>query len=221
MTTAERDLWFAKAHRLEEDRLTLLRLLSTFSETRLRLNGTAGGLVESPEYLSIERRIMRELTTLNERQNGYIAEMMAFEPERDSESGHLGGIAGDLAFTRRSGTQEAALLNGRRTPVIAGTLMADVLRVAEQRRVNVRTLIESIIRKHLHGASWHEGLHFTDRLRDRLRLGPADCHTLARDLRVPLTKVTVALRGLRSRGYARYTGPRGSRNRVWVSLEEL
>jgi GTP-sensing pleiotropic transcriptional regulator CodY len=160
VTADERDLWFAKAHRLEEDRLQLLRLLETLAETRLRLNDMAGGLTEAPEYRAVERRVMEQLTTLNDRQNGYIAEMMAFEPTRDGESGHLGGLAGDLAFVRRSRTREAALLNGRRGPVIAGMLLADVEQSAAECGQSAREWVEGAIRARLSGraAAKPEGL---------------------------------------------------------------
>lgn len=221
MISDERQLWFTKAHRLEEDRLTLLRLLETLSETRLRLNGTAGGLAEAPEYLAVERRVMAELAQLNDRQNGYIAEMMAFEPQRDAESGRLGGLAGDLAFVKRSRTREAVMLNGRRAPVIASALLTDVERLAEQRKMSVRTWVERALRQVIYsGAMVSREETLTERIRQTLQEQPMTFAGLARHLDTSSIRVKYALDNLRRQGRIIYAGPRGGRNHLWVSAEE-
>jgi hypothetical protein len=219
VTGDESRLWFEKAHRLEEDRSTLLDLLETLASVRMRLNGTAGGLAEMLEYRAIERRVMAELTALNERQNAYIAEMMAWTPHRDEESGHLGGLAGDLEFIRRNRTREAAALNGQ-TARVSGLLLADAQRYASEQNMSVRTWIESAIRRALKPGANPSRETLTERLRVRLKGAPASAKRLAEEFALPHPIISHALRHLTWRGLARYSGPHGSREHPWVSLEE-
>jgi hypothetical protein len=216
-TTPARDLWLAKAARLEEDRRTLLRLLERMADTRVRLNGSADGLVTSAEFEAVEAHIRAALTALNERQNGYIAEMMEFEPMRDEMSGRLGGmLAGDVLFSRNLDLDVARALRGHQLPVISRGLLADVEQIAEKHGVGVRFWIEETLRARI----WSRAAGKPEGVQEAVRRlvteeGPLTVHQVRDRLGIPRKSASNALSKLQAHGKVACIP-----GRLWISTEE-
>jgi len=215
MTALSADLWTTKAARLEEEKATLRRVWEVLADAEMRLHRHYDWL--APTLAQVERA----MSEANQAQEDHIDRAHGFEPFRDGESGRKGGLAGDLAFLQAMETPEVRELQGARIPVLSRALLADVRSAAKDACVAPRFWLEAVVRWQLQHRRPFRPETFQERLRERLRQEPATCHELARDLDAPTHNVTVALKNLRRRGLLKRLGPYGSRNCVWVSLEEL
>lgn len=213
--------WLAKSHRLEQDRRLLLNLWSALDRAEMGLNGSASGLVDTPEFRALFQRVEAALTAIDAQQREYLAHYAG-----DEESGRKGASVGDLEFVRWMDSTAARALAGRQTPVISRALLESVRQAAERQQMGLRTWIEGALAAQLKSGGNHRPTPLTLQIRDALREGPATVRELAERLGAPQAAVAITLRHLarpsrhEGRALVAFAGKKGSRFARWVSLEE-